>query len=148
MGQLIGQLWNAFTLLEDRNEVREFLSKFFTPTEIQMLAKRLELLKLADSDLEVKQLQKWLGISRVTVYEWLDKHDAYEDEFHILIDRLKNLDLHYLRKLKDRIDRAERLDLIPKRTSFGVELMKFGAAMAYRGYKKRKKRQSALKAAK
>lgn len=141
MREIIGQLWNAFTLLEDRSEVKQFLSKFFTPTEIQMLAKRLELLKLADSDLEVTQLQRFTGVARVTVYEWIDKHDGYEDDFHLIIDRLKDLDKKYLERLKEKIERHTRL---PKRISLGGELIKLGANVAYKGYKKRKKRQSVL----
>ena len=139
--EIIGQLWNAFTLLEDKSEVKTFLSKFFTPTEILMLAKRLELLKLADSDLEVSELQRFTGVAKVTVYEWLDKHDGFEKDFHIIIDRLKELEERRLGRLKERIDGRDR---IPKRTSAGAELIKLGAALAYRGYKKRKKRKSVL----
>ena len=75
--ELIGQLWNAFTLLEDRNEIKRFLSKFLTPTEILMLAKRLELLKLADSDLEIIQLVRLNAVSKKTVYDWIETYDGY-----------------------------------------------------------------------
>ena len=142
MAELVGQLWNGFTLLEDRSEVRRFLSKFFTPTEIQMLAKRLELLKLADSDLEVIQLVRWLGVSKVMIYEWLEKHDAYEDDFHIVIDHLKELDKEYLEKLRKRIDEAG-LPKLSKRMGLG-EFKEFSKLIT-RGYKKRKKRTSVLK---
>ena len=141
VNELIGQLWNAFSLLENRTEVKRFLSKFFTGTEIEMLAKRLELLKFADSDLEVSELQKQSGVAKVTVYDWLEKHDAYEEEFHIIIDRLKDLDKRRVERLKEKIGHRGR---IPKRTSVGGELIKFGAVMAYKGYKKRKKRKSVL----
>lgn len=139
MGQLIGQLWDAFTFLENRKEVQKFLSKFFTPSEIQMLAKRLELLKLADSDLEVIQLVRWLGISKVTVYEWLEKHDAYEGDFHIIIDRLKKLDERYLERLKQKMETSA-----PQPFNLGGELLKLGAKAAYKGYKRRAKRKSVL----
>ncbi len=142
MKELIGQLWNGFTLLEDRNEVKHFLSKFFTPTEIEMFAKRLELLKLADSDLEVNELRKLLHVAKVTIYEWLDKHDAYEDNFHVVTDRLRELDQKHLERQKEK---REALTRIPKRTSVGAEVLKIGVKLAYRGYKKRKKRESVLK---
>lgn len=139
--ELIRQLWNAFTFLENREEVRRFLSKFFTSTEIQMLAKRLELLKLADSELEVSQLQGLIGVAKVTVYEWLEKHDAFEADFHIVLDRLKELDRKRLDRFKEK---TERLTRTPKRTSVGAELLKLTASVVYKGYKKRKKRQSVL----
>lgn len=143
MAQLIGQLWNTFTLLEDRKEVQRFLSRLFTPTEIQMLAKRVELLKLADSDLEVIDLVRWLGISKYMVYEWLEKHDTYEDDFHVIIDRLKEIDREYLDKLKKRINEAGQPKLAHKT---GLGDFKDFSKMVSRGYKKRKKRASVLKA--
>ncbi|MDP3993501.1 MAG: hypothetical protein U1C57_02480 [Candidatus Doudnabacteria bacterium] len=140
--ELVGQLWNAFTLLENRNEIKTFLSRFFTPTEIQMFAKRLELLKLADSDLEVTDLRRLLKISKVTIYEWFDKHDAYEEDFRIVTNRLREIERRRLKTLKERM---EGLPKVPKRSSIGTELLKVGANLAYKGYKKRKKRQSVLK---
>lgn len=137
--ELVGQLWNTFTLLEDKKEVKTFLSRFFTLTEILMLAKRLELLKLADTDLEVSELQRFTGLAKVTVYEWLEKHDAYEGDFHIIIDRLKELDKKHLERLKQKTEIS-----IPKRFNLGTELLKVGASVAYKGYKKRKKRKSVL----
>ena len=141
--ELIGQLWNGLTLLEDRNEVKTFISKFLTPTEILMLAKRLELLKLADSDLEVVQLVRLTAVSKKTVYDWIERYDGFEENFSFLIDRLKNLDKKYLERLKDRIAKTERTKLT-KRTAIGGELIKFGAAVVYKGYKKRQKRKSVL----
>ena len=141
--ELIGQLWNGFTLLEDRNEVKAFISKFLTPTEILMLAKRLELLKLADSDLEVMQLVRLTAVAKKTVYDWIERYDGYEENFNFLINRLKDLDKKYLERLKDRIAKTERTKPI-KRTAIGGELIKFGAAVAYKGYKKRQKRKSVL----
>ena len=139
--ELIGQLWNAFTLLENRNDVRKFLSRFFTLTEIEMFAKRLELLKLADSELEVSDLRRFTGVAKVTVYDWLEKHDAFENDFHIITDRLKELDKKRLKNLKEKV---EKHTTIPKRTTLGAELIKVGAAVAYKGYKKRQKRRSVL----
>ena len=141
--ELIGQLWNAFTLLEDRNEIKRFLSKFLTPTEILMLAKRLELLKLADSDLEIIQLVRLNAVSKKTVYDWIETYDGYEDNFKFLIEKLKEIDKKYLERLKERIGIAERTQLT-KRTLIGAELIKFGALTAYKGYKKRQKRKSVL----
>ena len=108
-----------------------------------MLAKRLELLKLADSDLEVVQLVRLTAVSKKTVYDWIERYDGFEENFSFLIDRLKNLDKKYLERLKDRIAKTERTKLT-KRTAIGGELIKFGATVVYKGYKKRQKRKSVL----
>ena len=115
--------------------MQSFLSKFLTPTEIQMLAKRLELLKLAGSDLEVSELRRLLHIAKVTIYEWFEKYDAHEDDFQIIVDRLKELDA---KRIKLERLKREALTRVPKRASVGVELLKIGAEAAYKGYKKPK----------
>lgn len=145
MAELIGQLWNGFTLLEDRNEVKVFLSKFFSPTEIQMFAKRLEMLKLADSDLEVSQLHKLLHLSRATIYDWLEKHDAYEEEFHIVIDKLKKLDQDYLDRISKKIEKASEMHGINRSTTdYGPPKSQI-KSVKISGYAKRQKRKSLTK---
>ncbi|MBI2356404.1 MAG: hypothetical protein HYV13_04340 [Candidatus Doudnabacteria bacterium] len=43
MGFYINNLWNAFTLADSKEEVRELFKDLFTHTEYKMLAKRLEI---------------------------------------------------------------------------------------------------------
>jgi len=141
--ELIGQLWDGITLLESKNEVRKFFSKFFTPTEIQMFAKRLELLKLADSDMEIDQIKKLLHLAKTTVYEWLEKHDAYEENFHIVTDKLERLEQQKADREKKRIEKFT--ELRHPRQPQALESIKAVALDIATGYKKRMKRKSVLK---
>jgi uncharacterized protein YerC len=136
MVRMVGQLWDAFTFLGNRKSVKKFLSKFFTPTEIQMLAKRLELIKLADSELEVSQLIRLTGLAKVTVYEWLDKHDSYAEDFHIVIDRLKKDEKDYLQNLKEILDKKENVSKLMNLVMSSKKI-----DLQPQGYTKRKKRQ-------
>jgi uncharacterized protein YerC len=43
MGYYVNNLWNSFTLMGSKEEVREFVKDLFTHTEYKMLAKRLEI---------------------------------------------------------------------------------------------------------
>lgn len=43
MGTYVNDLWSSFTLLESKEEVRGFLKELLTPTEMKMLAKRLQI---------------------------------------------------------------------------------------------------------
>lgn len=43
MGYYVNNLWNSFTLMASKEEVREFVKDLFTHTEYKMLAKRLEI---------------------------------------------------------------------------------------------------------
>ncbi|MBI2595836.1 hypothetical protein HYW46_03850 [Candidatus Daviesbacteria bacterium] len=46
MGYFISNLWNAFSLLESREEAVIFLKELLTPTEIRMMAKRIQIAKM------------------------------------------------------------------------------------------------------
>lgn len=46
MGYFISNLWNIFSLIESREETIIFLKELLTPTEIRMLAKRIQIAKM------------------------------------------------------------------------------------------------------
>lgn len=46
MGYFISNLWNAFSLIESRGEAVVFLKELLTPTEIRMMAKRVQIAKM------------------------------------------------------------------------------------------------------
>ena len=46
LAYFISNLWNTFTLIENREETLLFLKDLLTPTEIRMLAKRIQIAKM------------------------------------------------------------------------------------------------------
>lgn len=68
-GILISKFWNAIDSLNNKVEVEEFLRNFFTNTEIEMFAKRLEVQKrlFKNEDISYKELGFELKISTVTI---------------------------------------------------------------------------------
>lgn len=46
MAYFISNLWNVFTLIENREEAVIFLKELLTPTEIRMMAKRIQIAKM------------------------------------------------------------------------------------------------------
>jgi len=91
-GELIGQLWDAFSLLKNKTEVIDFLKAILTPTETLMLAKRIELAKLHQEEIEITTITKALHITRTTAYRWKDRYIMREKEFDNVIMKLKRLD--------------------------------------------------------
>lgn len=96
--ELLNQLWIAITLLEDKKEVINFLKALLMPSESLMLAKRIDLVKLHDSGIQISDIRKLLHITKVTAYKWKDRFDLYHHEFKVIIDRLKELERENLEK--------------------------------------------------
>jgi TrpR-related protein YerC/YecD len=46
MTYFISNLWNAFTLIDNRDETVRFLQELLSPTEIRMFAKRVQIAKM------------------------------------------------------------------------------------------------------
>lgn len=46
MGYFISNLWNTVTLIDNREEAVSFLEELLTPTEVRMLAKRIQIAKM------------------------------------------------------------------------------------------------------
>ena len=46
MGYFISNLWNVITLIDNRDETVLFLKDLLTPTEVRMLAKRIQIAKM------------------------------------------------------------------------------------------------------
>lgn len=92
--ELLNQLWTSIGLLKSKKEVVEFLKGLLMPSESLMLAKRIEMVRLHDSDpqLSFTEIRKLLHITRVTAYRWKERYGLYRKEFKIIIDRLKELE--------------------------------------------------------
>jgi len=67
--KLIKKLWFSISSMRSREEVEEFFSNFLTRTEVEMLAKRLEVQKeLIDNDKVIyRQLGLKLRLSPITI---------------------------------------------------------------------------------
>lgn len=104
---LIRQLWNAFSLLKNKKEVIDFIKALLTPTETLMLAKRIEMAKLHQDEVEINKMMKLLHITKTTAYRWKDRYILRKKEFDLIVDKLKKLDAEkYAKKFEAERDRA------------------------------------------
>lgn len=88
MGLLIEQLWRAFASLKNKEEVHDFLHDILTHTEIQMLAKRLQVVMLLEEGLTYKQIKDILNISEATISKIQNWRQAFGRGYKTVIDRL------------------------------------------------------------
>ncbi|MBI2356367.1 MAG: hypothetical protein HYV13_04155 [Candidatus Doudnabacteria bacterium] len=85
---LIDQLWRAFTLLETKDEVHKFLHDILTRTELQMLSKRLEIVKMLNEGCSYAIIKNTLKVTDSTIAKISNWNDAFGDGYKLVIDRL------------------------------------------------------------
>lgn len=63
----IYKFWDAITLLEDREEVIAFLKDLLTPTEIRMLAKRLQIADMLAKGYKYEDIRNYARVTGQTI---------------------------------------------------------------------------------
>jgi len=89
-GKIIEQLWRAFASLENKNEVHDFLHDILTHTEIEMLAKRLQVVVMLDQGFTYEQIKKALNISEATISKIQNWRQAFGAGYDIVIRKLRS----------------------------------------------------------
>ena len=85
---MINQLWQAVTLLESKDEVRKFLRNILTRTEVQMLSKRLEVIRMLNEGYTYFEIRKQLNMSESTIAKLNDQFQSFGEGYKLVIDRL------------------------------------------------------------
>lgn len=91
VAQLRDQLWRAITLLENKDEVRKFFYDILTRTEIQMLAKRLEIVKMLHDKSSYIEIRKALCVTDSTIAKISNWNDAFGQGYKIILERLEKI---------------------------------------------------------
>lgn len=63
----IANLWNAFTLIENREESVSFLKELLTPTEIRMMAKRIQIAKMLLEGYKYEAIRNFVRVTDHTI---------------------------------------------------------------------------------
>lgn len=129
------QLWKAVTLLEDKSQVKEFLRDILTRTEITMLSKRLQAVRMIDEGYTYRQISKGLNMSESTIGKLHNWFGTFGGGYRNVIERLQ--------KTEKRTKNYSHRSLIPASSRAAIEVWKGVGKGALRVYKKYKKRRSA-----
>lgn len=108
LAQIREDLHAALTLLENKREVRNFLKRFWTPTERVMFAKRFQLIMMLVDRRPYEQIQEVLHMSPDTISKFASKLEEEENRVLIQIAQ-KILDL------REEIELQRRNELQKKR---------------------------------
>lgn len=88
----IHRFWDAVTLLEDRAEVMAFLKDLLSPTEIRMLAKRLQIADMLAKGYKYQDIQNYVRVTKQTIASVNNKLNFGDDGFIKILQRLEKID--------------------------------------------------------
>ncbi|MFH0937158.1 MAG: YerC/YecD family TrpR-related protein [Candidatus Daviesbacteria bacterium] len=67
MGNFISNLWNTITLIENREETKSFFKSLLTPTEIRMMAKRVQIAKMLLEGYKYEDIRNFVRVTDSTI---------------------------------------------------------------------------------
>ena len=146
LGHYIDNLWSAFTLMDTKEEIGEFVRDLFTHTEYKMFAKRLEIARRLLAEQPYEDMMKELGVASHSVASISNVLAIRGDGFRKVHRRLNDLEEKQQNYRKIRQARLENPLLFSgKRKTVLGALIKTGAKVVSDRIKKARKRRSAGK---
>lgn len=112
LAQIREDLHAALTLLESKKEVRNFLKRFWTPTERTMFAKRFQLIMMLAAKRPYEEIHEVLHMSTDTISRFASK---LEDEENVVLIEIaqKILDLREEVELQRRNELHKKQHRVP-----------------------------------
>lgn len=88
----IHRFWDAITLIEDRSEAISFLKDLLTPTEIRMLAKRLQIADMLAKGYKYEDIRNYVRVTVQTISHVNNKLNFGEDGLIKILQKLEKID--------------------------------------------------------
>lgn len=133
LSSFIHRFWDAVTLLEDRTEVVTFFKDLLSPTEIRMLAKRLQIADMLSKGYDYQTIKNYIRVTSQTISVVNNKLNYGADGLIPILKKLEKID-------QRRQDRLEgKRDLFSQSPGLGraaANLATLGVAKMVRHHKK------------
>lgn len=138
MSFFLHNFWNLITLLEDKEQVKNFLKDLLTPTEMKMLAKRIQIAKMLIEGHDYRAIRNYVRVTDTTIAK-ISNILATSNEGLIKA-------IGFLQKIEARIDK-ERMQAMPDlKKKYPIYYLPENIAEAItKGLKNRKKKKSVAK---
>lgn len=104
LGFFINNFWNLVTLLENKDQVANFLKDLLTHTEMKMLAKRIQIAKMLLEGHDYRSIRNYVKVSDTTIATINNKLETGGEGLRTAI--------RYFKKVEKDID-EERLRITP-----------------------------------
>lgn len=100
MDYFITNLWNVFTLIENRDEAVAFLKELLTPTEVRMLAKRIQIAKMLLEGHKYENIIPHVRVTPGTISAVSNQLLYGSGGYHKIIERLIKIEKKRQEKLE------------------------------------------------
>lgn len=105
MGYFISNLWNTISLIENREEAVLFLKELLTPTEIRMLAKRVQVAKMLMEGYKYEDIIPHVRVTAHTITS-VNNQLQYKDGGYIkVLEKLIKME----QRKKKQLDKDKRI---------------------------------------
>lgn len=88
----IHRFWDAITLIEDRREATAFLKDLLTPTEVRMLAKRLQIADMLAKGYKYEDIKTHVRVTVQTISHINNKLNYGENGLIKILQKLEKID--------------------------------------------------------
>ncbi len=88
----IHRFWDAITLIEDREEAIAFLKDLLTPTEVRMLAKRLQIADMLAKGYKYEDIKTHVRVTVQTISHVNNKLNYGENGLIKILQKLEKID--------------------------------------------------------
>lgn len=88
----IHRFWDAITLIEDRAEAIAFLKDLLTPTEVRMLAKRLQIADMLAKGYKYEEIKTHVRVTVQTISHVNNKLNYGDDGLIKILQKLEKID--------------------------------------------------------
>lgn len=88
----IHRFWDAITLIEDRSEAISFLKDLLTPTEVRMLAKRLQIADMLAKGYKYEEIKTYVRVTVQTISHVNNKLNYGDDGLIKILKKLEKID--------------------------------------------------------
>ena len=88
----IHRFWDAITLIEDREEAITFLKDLLTPTEVRMLAKRLQIADMLAKGYKYEDIKTHVRVTVQTISHVNNKLNYGDDGLIKILQKLERID--------------------------------------------------------
>lgn len=88
----IHRFWDAITLIEERSEAVSFLKDLLTPTEVRMVAKRLQIADMLAKGYKYRDIQNYVRVTKQTIASVNNKLNFGEEGLIRILSKLEKID--------------------------------------------------------
>lgn len=91
-GLFLNNFWNLITLLENKEQVKNFLKDLLTHTEMRMLAKRIQIAKMLIEGYSYRDIRNYVKVTDETISKISNKLETAGEGLKMAVQHLQKIE--------------------------------------------------------